>query len=264
MKSFRIKQMEQYIMERRTVTMEELCQHFQVSMNTVRQDVASLVEKGTVKKIYGGVTSVEKSPLLPFEQRRQRNADGKRAIGRLAAAFVEDRDIIFLDSGTTTMHILEFIEPDKQVTMVTYSLIAINAAEAHSNVEVICLPGKLERMTRSFTSADTIKALERLHINKSFMATTGISATGDVTNSSLLEHDIKRAAVARSKKNYLLMDGYKFGRPSLVTYTDISRMDGLITDEGPSADLTELCRRKSVALWAATPQESPQVLSENS
>lgn len=258
MKSFRIKQMEQFIMENRTVTMDQLCQRFEVSINTVRQDVAALVSKGTVKKIYGGVTSVEKSRLLPFEERRLHNLEAKKAIGKLAASFVENKDVIFLDSGTTTMHILEYIEPDKRVTLITYSLIAINAAEAYENIEVLCLPGKLERMTRSFTSAETVRALERYNIHKSFMATTGISASGAVTNSSLLEHDIKNAAVARSEHNYLLMDSYKFGKPSLVTYTDIDQMNGIITDDRVDNELVELAKWKNVKVWIAptTPAES--------
>ena len=55
MKSFRLRRMEQYILEKENVSMEELCEEFDMSMNTVRMDVAELVKKGSVKKVYGGV-----------------------------------------------------------------------------------------------------------------------------------------------------------------------------------------------------------------
>ena len=53
MKSFRLRRMEQYILEKENVSMEELCTEFDVSMNTVRLDVATLVKKGSIKKVYG-------------------------------------------------------------------------------------------------------------------------------------------------------------------------------------------------------------------
>ena len=69
MKLMRIQEMEEYILSHGTVSLDELCQVFNVSKNTVRRDINKLTEKGAIEKVYGGVTSIEKTALVPFENR---------------------------------------------------------------------------------------------------------------------------------------------------------------------------------------------------
>ena len=72
MKRDRIQEMERYITQRGTATMEELRTRFDISMNTVRRDVAELCARGTVTKVYGGVCERECTALLAefFHSRR--------------------------------------------------------------------------------------------------------------------------------------------------------------------------------------------------
>ncbi|MBQ7655735.1 MAG: DeoR family transcriptional regulator, partial [Clostridia bacterium] len=57
MKSKRLTDMEAYILSHGSATMEELRDAFDVSMNTVRRDVAELLRAGNIQKVYGGVRS---------------------------------------------------------------------------------------------------------------------------------------------------------------------------------------------------------------
>jgi len=242
--------MELYIAENGTVTMQNLCDHFNVSISTVRQDVGRLVQKGAVKKVYGGVSSARTNRLVPFEERTARNFNRKRAIGKKAADLVKDRDIVFLDSGTTTMHLIEHIPLEKHVTILTHSISAINAASLCDHVELIVLPGKMDRQTNSFLTAD-LRYLEQYNITVAMMAATGISASGDVTNSSLIEQEIKRKAVEKSERSYLLVDSSKFERVSLVTYACLNRFTGIVTDEGISRAGEKLVREAEIELQIA-------------
>ena len=72
MRSQRINEIEQYVTRNKTVTLDDLCQTFGVSKNTIRRDVEELVDRGALKKIYGGVTAPTTRELLPFEERRGR------------------------------------------------------------------------------------------------------------------------------------------------------------------------------------------------
>mgnify|MGYP003376948830 CR=1 FL=1 len=55
MKELRRKQIANYIAKQNSVTMTELVDTFQVSMNTIRSDISYLVRTGAVVKIYGAV-----------------------------------------------------------------------------------------------------------------------------------------------------------------------------------------------------------------
>lgn len=255
MKSFRLREMEQYILEHDTVSMEELRDTFNISMNTTRLDVAQLVSKGTIKKVYGGVCSNQKSNLVPFDERKTKNVDGKKAVGKAAATLVNDGDIIFIDSGTTTMYVMDYLSERKNVTILTNNLNAINRALAYPDLNIISLPGTLERKTNSFVSADTVRTLEKYNIKKAFMASSGISENGTVTNSSPLEFEIKKAALENSKESFLLVDATKFGKSALLTYASINDMDKVIVDKGVDHSLIELCELHNVEVRIAETEE---------
>ncbi len=248
MKSFRLRRMEQYILEKENVSMEDLCTEFDVSMNTVRLDVANLVKKGTIKKVYGGVCSNHRNSLVPFEERKMKNSEKKKLVCRSAAALVEDGDIIYVDSGTTVMYLTDYLDKHKNVTILTNNLNVIMRAVPYENIQVICLPGILERKTNSFVSAETGKILARYNIKKAFFAATGVNENGDVTNSSSLEYEIKREAMQNSEHKYLLLDSSKYGKSALMTYAHIADMDKVIADENINSALQELCKKYNVKL----------------
>lgn len=243
--------MEQYIIEHDTVTMEELRDTFNISMNTTRLDVAQLVNKGTIRKVYGGVCSNHKSNLVPFDERKTKNTTGKKAVGKAAASLVNDGDIIYIDSGTTTMYVLDYLGERKNVTILTNNLNAINRALQFPDLNIICLPGALERKTNSFVSADTVRTLEKYNIKKAFMASSGISENGTITNSSPLEFEIKKAAIVNSKEVYLLIDSTKYGHSALLTYANITDMNKVIVDKNVEQGLLDLCEQNNVEIKIA-------------
>lgn len=249
MKSFRLSSMEQYIIEKKHVTMDELCEKFNVSINTVRLDVAQLVQRGSVRKVYGGVAGVKKNQLIPFEQRKVLNADVKENVCRAAAELIEDGDVIFVDSGSTLVYLLDNISEEiNNVTVITHNLNAIVRAVPNPNISLIALPGNLDRKTNSFVNGDTEKFISRYNINKAFIACAGISEKGDIFNSSPLEYEIKKAAMANSVKKYLVVDSTKYGRLSLLTFAHLEDFDMLITDEGMDGNLASLCKEKHVGI----------------
>jgi len=255
MKSFRLRRMEQYILEKEHVSMEELCTEFDVSMNTIRMDVASLVKKGSIKKVYGGVCSNRQNSLVPFEERKTKNSAKKKSLCKAAAALVEDGDIIFVDSGTTVMYLTDYMDKHNNVTILTNNLNVIMRAVPYNNIQVICLPGILERKTNSFVSAETGKILARYNIRKAFFAATGVNENGDVTNSSSLEYEIKREAMRNSDRKYLLLDSSKYGRSALLTYSHLSEMDKILVDEEISDELPEMCEKYNVKLMKIKVEE---------
>ena len=229
MKSRRLTEMESYILAQGSVTMEELCEKFQVSMNTVRRDVAELVKPGLIQKVYGGVKAENNSnALIPYAVRSSTPNPAKEAICQLAGQMVKDQDIIFIDSGTTTAHIVEAIK-DKNVTVITNNLEVMTQALKYENIRLIVLPGEIHRKTHSITGEESASFLSHLNTNIAFMAATGASLTG-VTNSSPLEYSIKKTAVAHTQAAVLLVTGNKFGVTSLYSYATLDQFQAVITD----------------------------------
>ncbi|MBQ9324910.1 MAG: DeoR/GlpR transcriptional regulator [Clostridia bacterium] len=218
-----------YLTEHQSASMEELMNHFGVSMNTVRRDVAALVASGDAEKVYGGVRVARKiSGFIPYEQRSLRPSLAKQAICRKAAELVNDGDTIFIDSGTTTIHLIDALA-DRHVTVITNNMEVIARAMNYPSIQLIVLPGELDRQAHAVTGDTSADYLSRFSTNIAFMAATGISKSG-VTNSIPLEYSIKQAAVAHTDRAVLMVTGNKFGITSLMNYAALDAFHCIITD----------------------------------
>ena len=85
MKVSRLNSIEQYVISRETVSIDELCEVFGVSKNTIRRDLNELEQRGHITKVYGGVTATVPSGAVPTPIRSGLNQIDKSLIGRLAA-----------------------------------------------------------------------------------------------------------------------------------------------------------------------------------
>ena len=251
MKSKRIMAMEKYIMDHGSASMEELRDHFEVSMNTVRRDVADLLKGGSIRKVYGGVRAqTQESSLVPYEVRSIGDSQIKKKLGQYAARFVREGDVIFIDSGTTTLYLLDYLRDFKDLTVITNNIEVILKALDNERIRLIALPGQLRHKTRSVTGEVTVSFLSRYNIHTAFMAATGVSTLG-VTNSSPLEYEIKKKAVENSEKKVLMVTGKKFGITSLMTYADLDQFDAVVTDGSVPEKYRELMESKHINLIVA-------------
>lgn len=248
MKEVRRKQMEALIAERQTLTMEALCEAFGVSMNTVRADVAYLVKTGAVKKVYGGVRAVSHQEVPLFTQRATQHPDAKRQIARRAEALIQDGDVIFIDAGTTTMHLINCLDSIKHITVLTGNLSVISQASANANVELIVLPGVLNRRTNSVIDGSTLEFLARYQCSKAFMGVSGVSEDGRLCVSTYAEYELKKLAVQQSQLAYLLVDSSKFGGVGLMSYGTLEDMKQIITDSGCPDGIRQLCTERNIDL----------------
>jgi DeoR family transcriptional regulator, myo-inositol catabolism operon repressor len=245
-KEQRIIKIREYVSQQQSASLDELVLVFDVSKNTIRRDVQELVDRGELKKVYGGV-SVNQKNLESIQDRKRRNQEQKASIVKKASSFVQDGDIIFIDSGTTTIEMVEYIK-DKNITIFTNSIELIIRALPFEHLHVISIGGLLDRKTDSFGNPRNMDLLSNYNINKAFMASTGISLTNGVTNASPLESELKKTIVNRSSEVFLLVDHDKFDRYGLMTYCSLDEIDYLVTDKIPNDTYQEYVKSNSVQL----------------
>ena len=252
MRSQRIAEIEQYIYSRKSVTLDELCEVFQVSKNTIRRDIEVIIQNPDIVKTYGGVTinSQTKKLLVSFNERSIKTAEAKRLIAAKAASLVNDGDSIFIDSGTTTLYMLDYLR-DKTITLLTNNLEIITQAIPYENITLVSLPGTLNRKALSFAGSSAAKFLSSYNIKKAFLAATGITLENGATNSSPEETCVKEMAVKKSQETYLLADSSKFGAVSLLTYGNVDSFSGIITEKRPDESFCAYAEAHHVSIIRA-------------
>ncbi|MBC8585692.1 DeoR/GlpR family DNA-binding transcription regulator [Youxingia wuxianensis] len=247
----RIEQIEDYINLHKTVTIDNLCEVFHVSRNTIRRDLDTLSAKGVVNKIYGGVTSNKTQETIPFEERNIKNMDMKNRIARKAAEFIDNDDTLFIDSGTTATTLFNQLSEKKRLTLFTNNLEIVVKSIYANDFHVVSTGGALARNTYSTVGPDAARLLERYNIKKAFMSATGLSIGSGLTNSSQGEYEVKKAIISRCHKVYMLIDSSKFGDVSLMTFGRIEDADVIITDKAPSQEYLDYFREHGVELVIA-------------
>jgi len=233
MKEQRIEQIKDYIAKNKTVTIDALCDAFNVSRNTVHRDLNMLAKRGVVKKIYGGVVYEQSMETIPLETRSIRNQDQKMRIAKRAAALVNPGDSIFIDTGSTATCFYQALPKDLGLTIFTNNINVLVHAVKGSNDTVIFTGGVLFRETYSVTGEDALVTLAHYNIGKAFMSATGLSEEYGATNSTQGEYQVKSAAVKASGEVTMLVDASKFGTVSLMTFCGLSDIDILVTDQTP-------------------------------
>lgn len=229
-KEKRLQLIREYVLERQSVSLDELVEAFNVSKNTIRRDAQELVESEEFEKVYGGIKAKESRALEPFQMRKVRNHAEKTAIGMRAADFVEDGDVIFIDSGTTTIEMADALK-HKSVTVLTNNIEFVMRVLPYDSVTVMVIGGILDRKINSLGRPQNIDLLKMYNVTKAFMASTGLSLSNGVTNASPLETELKQLIVSRSRSVFLLADHDKIGKYGLTTYCDLTDIDCLITDK---------------------------------
>lgn len=214
------------------VAIRELAVSLEVSEATARRDLQELFRHGKVELIHGGATIPHKGDFS-FHSKGTRNMEAKRIIGQLAAKYVTDNDLIFLDSGTTCFQMAPFIQVRRGVSIIVNS--ARLALELESdNLNVILLGGQYRPDRMDTVGPMTIAALDQLRGFTAFVGTDGLSMEFGLTANDIDSAHVYRKAVANSRESILLADGSKFLSPSLFKIEGFDAISRIITDRCPS------------------------------
>ena len=232
--------------ERSSVTIAELAEMLDVSASTVKRDLIILANEGKIIKVRGGamsrnesITSVEKN----VEEKASICTEEKMTIAKYAAELIENGDFVFLDAGTTTEKMIDYLNV-KDVTFVTNGFIHAKKL-ARKGYKVFITGGEIKASTEAIVGAECVLTLKNYNFTKCFMGTNGISLTAGFTTPDVNEARVKSAAIESSREVYVLADHSKFDEVSSATFAGLGKAV-IITDRIPNrkynnaADITEV------------------------
>ncbi len=233
----------------KSINLDVLCEKLDVSKNTIRRDIAQLEQEGKIKKFYGGISLAEsQNDPIPFIERESSYSNEKKQIAKIAADLVKPGDVIFIDSGTTTMHMVPYLAEKGNITIVTYSLnVMIEAAKY--NLNLIATGGSLYCPSNSFVGSTVQHSLKQYNVCHAFMASSGISLDGGATNASPLESENKKFIMKGDSIKTLLIDHSKFDKRALVTYADLNEFDNIITSKEPDKVYKDYFNKNNINLY---------------
>lgn len=230
----------------KTISVIELSQTLNISESTIRRDLITLSEMGKLVKVHGGATAKIEDDIFiepSIESKAKLNNKEKDIIAEYAASLITDSDFVFIDAGTTTEKMIEYITNTK-ATFVTNGYTHAKKL-SRKNLKVYIVGGRLKEKTEAIIGSECIMALKKYNFTKCFIGTNGITQSGAFTTPDADEANVKSTAIEHSRMPYILADSSKFGQISLVTFASNERCC-VITDKLKDKKFADVCSVKEV------------------
>lgn len=223
---------------------DELSELLGVSPVTIRRDLDLLSRQELLERTHGGArlkpTPINGMPERDFQEKGGRMAAEKQAIAAKAVELLHDNEIVFINSGSTTLSFIENLG-NRNLKAFTNNAWAITANKS-PGIELMVLGGEYREQSRSLVGIMTLEALENIHSNKTFLGTNGISLEKGLTTTVQQECSINQAMVRNTNGPVIVLaDHTKIGRISNFVSTPLEDVDIIITDSGcPKEDVEQL------------------------
>lgn len=202
-----------------SVTVQQLMTELDASESTIRRDLTALDANGQLTKVHGGAVlkkMVYSTRDDEVTHRKEQHKEAKERIARYAAELITSGDFVYIDAGTTTECMIDYIT-NKQAVFVTNAITHAKKL-AERGCTVYILGGEFKAVTEAIVGEEAVVTLEKYNFTKGFWGANGVSIQKGFSTPELKEALVKRMSMANCKECFVLADDSKFNQISSVTF----------------------------------------------
>ncbi len=229
-KQSRITKLRQLITQNRTLHMRAAADLLNVSEMTIRRDIR---DHPTLFDTLGGHI-IAREPPAPYDLGRAGDLHkaSKKAACLHCLPLINAGDTIFIDCGTTLVHLVDMLPDDLAVTVICYAMNIADRTLRKPNVKLVLVGGEYHPKTGSFALLKDDKIYDSLGINTAFLSAAGFDKTLGATCSSFHEANQKRSAMKRAQKRVLVIDESKFGKTGAAHFGNAADFTHIFSQHG--------------------------------
>ncbi len=221
------------INEKGRISIGEIQETFDVSVDSARRDLRILEEKGLLKRTHGGAI-----PVLQIGQQKPSRCNNAHlenvfenydAIAKKAVEFIKPNDSVYITAGNPGYLMLKYLPKNIEFTVITNSVDNASFLRDYENISVFVIGGQMRpngRIVDSFAQ----EFVRNMRFDVSFLTGAGFSAEYGASNGTPETSAFQRAIANNSRKNIALFPSQKIGHNAFLKDVDASKFDILITD----------------------------------
>ena len=219
-----------------SLDLQSLADDLGVSVMTIRRDVKDLSGRGQLSITRGGASVViNQDQEILTNPRALSQTIQKAAIGQSAATMVEPGQVIFIGTGSTTAQLVQFLDPNVDLTVITPSLPHATVLAARG-IKVISTGGEVEGSDLAQSGPHAIETIKRHYPTFAFIGAQGVSGQAGLTETESHIAELNRAVVANAERVVLLTDSTKIGVREPYRVCDLGDVTDVVTTaEGKAA-----------------------------
>lgn len=220
-----------------SMSIKDISHRLGVSEMTVRRDCNELSKTGKLTKKNGVAYYISINSNL---------AAIKKMLGSTASTYVNEDDVIFVNSSTTAFQVIKALL-NKKVTIITNNCNAASLVSNHNIATIVLSGGNIS--TNGITTGDIANhTFQSMRANVGIIGCAGISVDQGISTPKIEEATINKTIIRNSKKLIVVADHTKFNNFSNFTIGKISDIDILITDKIPDSKTLEMLKQSNTTV----------------
>ena len=213
--------------KQKRITVLELSEALKVSDVTIRKDLATLEEKGLLKREHGFATLPDSDDI---STRLLFNYEIKRRIARKAVESITDGETLMIESGSCCALLAEEIATNRRgVTLITNSVFITTFLREKVGVRIILLGGEFQNESQVMIGPLIKKCAENFHVDKFFMGTDGFNESGAMSG-DLMRAEAVCYMTESARRAIILTESKKFSQSGTVQLLNYGELDAIYTD----------------------------------
>lgn len=244
----------QRLRELSKVSIEEICEMFDVSEVTVRKDLNVLQSRNLLVRVRGGAIRLPEANSgedTPISHKRLYNHKEKQAIGRMAASLINDGETILLDSGTTTLEIAKNLHKFQKLTIITNAMNVAVELLSYKRFNVILLGGHLRESSQSTVGPIAESNLKVFYCDKLFLGVDSFNIDCGMSTHNIEEANINQTMLTMAREVIAVLDSSKFNKRSFVFIAPVDKIDKVVTDHGIASSIKAQLKSRGVDVLIA-------------
>lgn len=223
------------------VTVEGLAQHFDVTLQTIRRDLADLASSGQLERVHGGAVLPSGTTNIGYEDRRSLHSDEKRAIASACAKDIPNGVSLFLNIGTSTEAVAQELMHHKNLMVVSNNINVANILAGNNDCEIIVTGGQLRRADGGLIGNLATETIRQFKFDLAVIGCSAMDREGDILDFDIQEVSVSQAILRQSRKTFLVADRSKLARSAPARIASLSDIDTFYTDKPLPTELAASC-----------------------
>lgn len=233
----------EYVGRHGQVTVAQLAERFDVSIDTVRRDLDQLDTEGLLIRTHGGAVSA--SAVAPTDSgldvRVRLQVEEKEAIARRAVGLVDNGTVVMINGGTTNLAVARQLRGHRDLTIATNNLRLPAEISPKVYRDLYVFGGSVRSVTQTTTGPVSFQVAggsEHIPVQADIaVIAVGAVAASGFSTSNLGDAAMMAAMMDHATKVAVLADSTKLGRRLFAQVSSLERADWFITDAPVPADL---------------------------
>lgn len=238
------------LLEKESVTVREIMDCYDVSVETVRRDFDALAAEGFLNKIYGGATLKKRTSSIPRELADQVFSEEKDRVAARAVRFMKPGDTIFLDHSNYVFRMCKGLAAlDMELTVLTNSLQVLNELSKCPKIQMIAVGGRYDANERAFLGPTASAYLRQFQVDRAFLSCKSFDMKRGLSVADERVADMLRAVVACAEQPCLLAEHSMFDKASFAWFGAFDDIRYVFTDRKVDDNWRSFFARKHVRLF---------------